>query len=383
MDYAADLRADRPGSLLPPFALSILAHLLLALLFVAASLHAPPPASTPFQVELLQPEEAARAKTQARSQPNQPAQPAPAQPEKPLPVPKTQIVSPPDSPAETPDKAHLLSDRDSRAIEEMIKRGEPAPPAKPPTSRPADAKQAATDRPATKARGEASGTEHATALAKADTQSRTATAKTAPAVGLSDLFVPPSQLARDSALAKGDSGDSDKTTDGGKRDLASIPRPDLWADPGPRGSPDYLPNVRQGDITLLNTKADRFAPFVRRVGLRVFQTFSMEFKQEIYAGAVPEGRANVEIEAVMTRDGKRVDVFLRQHNGNLSVDRTLLGSLTDQIFFDDNPPAEAVAADGKIHFIFELDAQVFYQDGGRRGGGRQPGGQWVMGAGLL
>jgi outer membrane biosynthesis protein TonB len=381
MDYAADLRTDRPGGLLPPFALSILVHLLLVLLFVVEALHAPQPASTPFQVELMQPEEAARARAQARSQQ---AQPAPAQPEKPVPMPKTQIVSPPDSPAEKPDKAHLLSDRDSRAVEEMIKRGEPAPPAKPPTSKPDNAKQAATDQPATKARGDATGSEHATALAKADTQSRSSTAKTAPAVGLSDLFVRPSELARDPAMAKGDSGDSDKTSEGGKRDLASIARPDLWADPGIRGSPDYLPNVRQGDITMLNTKADRFAPFVRRVGLRVFQTFSMGFKQEIYAGTVPEGRENVEIEAVMTRDGKRVDVFLRAHNGNLSADRTLLGTFTDQIFFDENPPAEAVAADGKIHFIFALDAQVFYQNGGgRRGGGRQPGGQWVMGAGLL
>jgi hypothetical protein len=378
MDYAADLRNDRPGSLLPPFALSVLAHLLLALLFVATSLHAPQPASTPFQVELMQPEEAARAKAQAR---NQQAQPAPAQPDKPVPVPKTQIVSPSDN-MEAPDKAHFLSDHDSRAIEETIKRGEPAPPAKPPTSKPDNAKQAATDKPATKARGDAQGSERATALAKAETQSLGPPAKTAPAVGLSDLFVPPSKLASDPSVAKGDSGDSPKTAEGGRRDLASIPRPDLWADPGPRGSPDYLPGVRQGDITMLNAKADRFAPFVRRVGLRVFQSFSMEFKQEIYAGTVPEGRDNVEIEAVMTRDGKRVDVFLRQHNGNLSSDRTLLGTFTDQIFFDENPPAEAVAADGKIHFIFALDAQVYYAGGGRRGGGR-PGAQWVMGAGLL
>jgi len=381
MDYAADLRDDRPGSLLPPLALSVLAHLLLALLFVATSLHAPQPESPPFQVQLMQPEEAARAKAQARSQQ---AQPAPAQPDKPVPVPKTQIVSPSDN-TETPDKAHLLSDHDSRAVEETIKRGEPAPPAKPPTSKPDNAKQAAIDKPATKARGDAQGSERATALAKADTQSRAPTAKTAPAVGLSDLFVPPSELASDPSVAKGASGDSDKTAEGGKRDLASLSRPDLWADPGPRGSPDYLPGVRQGDITMLNAKADRFAPFVRRVGLRVFQSFSMEFKQEIYAGTVPPGRDNVEIEAVMTRDGKRVDVFLRQHSGNLSSDRTLLGTMTDQIFFDENPPAEAVAADGRIHFIFALDAQVYYPGGGGRrgGGGGHAGAQWVMGAGLL
>ena len=381
MDYAADLQTDRPGSLLPPLALSILAHLLLALLFVARLLHAPEPASAPFQVEILQPQSAPRTASKSQSPQAQPAAPA-AEPK--VAPPKTQIVSPPDSPAETPDKARLLSDRDSRAIEEMIKRGEPAPPAKPPqeTAKPDNAKQAATDQPATKARGDARGTERGAALAKSAAQARSPTTQTAPPVGLSDLFVRPSELARDPALAKGDSGDSDKAAEGGKRNLASLPRPDLWADPGPRGSADYLPDVRQGDITLLNTKADRFAPFVRRVGMRVFQSFTMEFKREIYAGTVPEGRENVEIEAVMTRDGKRVDVFLRQHNGNLSADRTLLGTLTDQIFFDENPPAEAVAEDGRIHFVFALDAQIFYQ-GGRRGDGRQPGGQWVFGAGLL
>jgi hypothetical protein len=30
------------------------------------------------------------------------------------------------------------------------------------------------------------------------------------------------------------------------------------------GVSDYLPTIREGDITLLNTKAERFAPFVTR-----------------------------------------------------------------------------------------------------------------------
>jgi hypothetical protein len=132
---------------------------------------------------------------------------------------------------------------------------------------------------------------------------------------------------------------------------------------------------------MLNAKADRFAPFVRRVGLRVFQGFSMDFKRQISSGAEPEGKDTVQIEAVMSRDGKRVEVYLRQHNGDLAVDRLLLGNLNDQIFFDENPPAEAVAADGRIHFVFALNAVVSY--GRDRSGGRQPGAQWVMGAGLL
>ena len=39
---------------------------------------------------------------------------------------------------------------------------------------------------------------------------------------------------------------------------------------GNSGSTDYLPNLPDGDITLLNTKADHFAVFVRRVAARVF-----------------------------------------------------------------------------------------------------------------
>ena len=36
------------------------------------------------------------------------------------------------------------------------------------------------------------------------------------------------------------------------------------------GALDFLPDVREGDITLLNTKAELFSPFVRRVAVRVF-----------------------------------------------------------------------------------------------------------------
>ena len=93
MDYAADVQTDLPGSLLPPLALSILAHVLLALLFVARSLHAPEPASAPFQVELMQPQ--GRSHT-AKSQ--SPRLNRLRRPEPKVAPPKTQIVSPPDSP---------------------------------------------------------------------------------------------------------------------------------------------------------------------------------------------------------------------------------------------------------------------------------------------
>ena len=273
--------------ILPPLALSIVLHALIALLFVVASVRAPQPAATPFEVQILRPEEAARAKAQSRNQ-----DPAKAAAEQPVAPPKKQIVSPSDSPEQKPDQARLFSDRDSRAIEETIKHGEPAPPAKPPQeiAKPQSAKAAADDQAATKSKGDAHGAKLGSALAESNPKSSLPSTQTAPPVGLGDLFVRPSELAHDPALLKGESGERDQTADGGKRDLAMLSRPDLWADPGRRGSPDYLPNVRDGNVTMLNAKADRFAPFVRRVGLRVFQAFSMEFKQQIRSGAVPDGK---------------------------------------------------------------------------------------------
>jgi hypothetical protein len=378
--------SDRPGNLLLPLALSLLLHLFLLLLFLIRASFLPQPAATPFEVRIVQPQEpAAAAKPGADARLAEKPQP-PAPPEQPIPLPKNQIVSPPDSPEQEPDhQTRLFSDRNSRALEEMIKPGQPAPAAKPPEQR-AKAEEskkpaAPEKRQATKARGDARGNDHGTALAKAEPRGAEASPQAAPKLGLSDLFVRPSELARDPSLRKGESGDDEATEAGGRRDLASLSRPDLWADPGQRGTPDYLPDVRLGDFTMLNTKADRFAPFVRRVGLRVFQSFSMEFKQMIFAGTVPQGRDNVEVEAVMSRDGRRLEVYLKQRSGNLSSDRVLLGSLNDHIFFDQNPPAQAVAEDGLIHFVFALNASVWY--GHDENGRLQPGAHWILGAGLL
>jgi hypothetical protein len=107
----------------------------------------------------------------------------------------------------------------------------------------------------------------------------------------------------------------------------------------------------------------------------------MEFKRMVTSGATMDGTDSVQVEAVMSRDGKRVDVVLRQHDGPLGTDRVLLANLDDRMFFDENPPADAVAADGRIHFEFALNAAVESGRGGRHGGG--PGAEWVMGAGLL
>jgi hypothetical protein len=351
--------ADRPADLLLPLSFSLVLHAAVVWLFSAGAITIPLDRTEPLDIEILDAEEARRLTQSTGERPPEPAPEAPA-PERP----KTQIVAPPDSPEAIPEDPRFLSDRNSRAPQETVKRGEPAPAAEPPRElarRRESSPSSAEERP----------------VAKRSEPRRDAPAPARDLPGLPSLFARPSEILDDPAIGKGTRQGSGKET----RDYAAVSRPELWADPGERGTPDYLPEIRQGQFTLLNTKADLFAPFVRRVGLRVFQTFSMDFKRRIYSGTVPQGQETIEVEAIMSRDGQRLEVLLRKRDGNLATDRLLLGTLTDTIFFDENPPPKAVAEDGRIHFVFALDSAVWY---GRDDSGLpRPGAQWVFGAGLL
>ena len=360
---------DLRDNIYVPFGLSVLIHFMFVMMMVTSAARLPLAPSLPIEVDVIRPEAAPAAPAPPAAAPA-PGAGAPAvEP----PQVKNQIVSPPDSPEAEPKDPKFLSDKNSRAEEEMVKRGQPAPPAEPP--RTAAKKQAGPKEESRGARGErgrARPMEDRVLEPKRDTRPNLP--------GLPDLFARPSEIIKDPRLAGREDGMADDGEGLGNRDLAKLSRPELWADPGERGTLDVLPEIRQGKFTLLNTKADLFAPFVRRVGLRVFQTFSMDFKRMIFAGSVPQGKEKLEIEAVMSKDGRRLEVALKRRDGNLSSDRVMLATINDQIFFDENPPPGAVAADGRIHFVFALDAAVWYQATEH---GVQPGAQWIFGAGLL
>ena len=353
-----------------PFAISLLIHSFFAFVVIGTFTRSTLSSGLPIEIELLKP----------KAEPVPPAvrPPAPGAAAPELAAPpraENQIVSPPDSPEAEPKNPRYLSDKNSRAEEEMVKRGQPAPPAEPPRTA-AKRTERGPNEETKGARGE-----RGENLAKNRTEPLEKPAPNrAPLPGLPDLFARPSEIINDPRLAGRDDGTADDGDGLGNRDLAKLSRPDLWGEAGERGTLDFLPEVRQGKFTLLNTKADLFAPFVRRVGLRVFQTFSMDFKRMIFGGDVPQGKEKVEIEAVMSRDGRRLEVALKRRDGNLSTDRVLLATINDQIFFDENPPPGAIAADGRIHFVFALDAAVWYQPTEH---GIQPGAQWLFGAGLL
>jgi TonB family protein len=118
-----------------------------------------------------------------------------------------------------------------------------------------------------------------------------------------------------------------------------------------RGTLDHLPDVRRGHLTLLNTKASRFAPFVRRVALRVFQHLLIQQRKKLVSHEIIMGSGMARVDATLDLEGNLTGLSLRGGSGSYPVDETLLEACRAAVW-DENPPPEARAEDGRIHFIF-------------------------------
>jgi len=290
------------------------------------------------------PEQVAKAEPPAPEAPAVPAPEPPAPeppPEKKLPLPE-QIVQPPDAGTnEVPPDTRFKSDRDVKVEEQQVKHGNPKPgesapgeaaaePAKPkPPAPPAAA------RPVNPRRSGASGREmppRVAALPKIDRLLPNALKLAQEGYG--EPAEPPPVERADRRLAQGGA-------DG------------LFIPTGPTGTLDYLPDIREGNITLLNTKADVFAPFVRRVAVRVFQNLLISLKRDIGRGTLST-MEEIQAEAVMSPAGEMIGLTIGKRSARvaLSLDRRLQQACL-VAFFDRNPPPGARAADGNIHFVFE------------------------------
>jgi hypothetical protein len=292
-----------------------------------------------------------------------------------IPIPKQQIVSPPDQGEEkAPPNTRFLSDRNNTVKEEMLHRGEPV----------GGSPEAKAQAQAQKAESKV---ERQEAARKSAPERAPAGAQVASLPKLDQLLPPVGDMIREGAV-RPDADTSDAAGSAGSEHQRTSERTDLLrrGDPARNGgfrggSMDFLPTVREGDITLLNTKAEQFAPFVRRVAARIFEHLQISLRQAA-RGAAGSGREFAEVEAVMSKTGKLVGarVIQRQGNTGLSADRRLLSTAEPDVFFDSNPPPGAEASDGNIHFILLVDLAVRAAPGERRGSGVEYSG--VAGVGL-
>jgi hypothetical protein len=271
-----------------------------------------------------------------------PAQaPPPEPPQRKLPLPEQQIVSPPDAGKnEAPPQTRLLSDRDNRVEQQMVKRGNPAPGEESPGEKAKAAPAAKQAKPAD-ARG-------------GGRTERQPPPQVASLPSLDRLMPDALRLAEEGYGKQADTPPGDQLAQADQpRRVQPRGSDGLWIpSSGPIGTLDFLPDVREGDITLLNTKAEIFAPFVRRVAMRVFQNFWISLKRDLVGSALATAET-VEAEAVMDPSGEMVAFNVNQRSARISLasDRRLQQACNDG-FFDRNPPPGARAKDGRIHFVF-------------------------------
>ncbi len=118
------------------------------------------------------------------------------------------------------------------------------------------------------------------------------------------------------------------------------------------GDNNYLPGLKEGDVTLLNTKSFVYAGFVRRVAYRIFDRFIFDVRN---SGVTQEDLSNMEgyayVEANMNAQGKLLSVKLLRSSGSQAWDRLAIEACK-RATWDANPPKGAEGKDGIIHFVF-------------------------------
>lgn len=283
-------------------------------------------------------------------EPPPPPPPPEPEPKQKIPMPEQIVQQPDEGKNEVPPDTRFKSDRDTKVEKQQVKRGEPKPGesqpeqqavAKPPPKPP---KPAAPARPQP-AREERPGRQQQ--VAKLPTLDRLL--PNAMKLAQEGYGAPP-EIVQDAPQ------EQPRRSFSGGNDGLFIPT-------GPVGTLDYLPDVREGDITLLNTKAEMFAPFVRRVAMRVFQNFWISLKKDLTAQITAQEL--VEAEAVMDPRGEMIGFTITNRSSRVTLgsDRRLQQACNVG-FFDRNPPPGARWEDGNIHFILSTEIEMLGPQGG-------------------
>lgn len=274
----------------------------------------------------------------------EPPKPPEPEPERKLPLPE-QIVAPPDAGREEkPDETRFKSDRDVKVEKEQVKRGDPKPGEPAP-----EVKEAAPEtKPKPKPKPPAPKPPPQPARKPAPPGRQRPQVASLPTL---DRLLPDAVKLAQEGYGQPPPVEPESAERRAARRVAGG-NDGLFIPTGPVGTLDYLPDVREGDITLLNTKAEVFAPFVRRVAVRVFQNFWISLKKDL-SNAPLSAEEQIEAEAVMDPRGEMIAFTITKRSPRITLasDRRLQQAC-NVAFFDRNPPPGARFEDGNIHFVF-------------------------------
>jgi outer membrane biosynthesis protein TonB len=131
------------------------------------------------------------------------------------------------------------------------------------------------------------------------------------------------------------------------------------------GTIDYLPHLKDGELTLLNAKANNYAVFVYRVAARVFADLQNSSWRTVPFLAIKQILRPVAVQVILNNKGKVIEIKQINSSGNLEFDATLRSSASKAS--DPNPPRSAALNDGNIHLEFQAKAWSELLDSPRGG----------------
>jgi hypothetical protein len=132
------------------------------------------------------------------------------------------------------------------------------------------------------------------------------------------------------------------------------------------GVQDFMPSIPDGEITMLNAKADKFATFVRRVAEQVFSQIKSGGFLGLSIADLQKIETPVRFKAILSPQGELLRVESIFSSKVSSFDEIVKKAVTKGAR-DPNPPREALAADGNFHFIFQSEAKGWIQETPRGG----------------
>jgi hypothetical protein len=294
-------------------------------------------------------------------------------------APKQQIVSPPpERAAEPPPETSKLSDIDSKAVIEQVKRGDPG--AQQPSTAPLrsseaarrtsedrppdqDQKQAAKPadqkalEPRKRAQSSQAGEQKRISKPESTTSLSTSSTSESRDLLLKNLTLDDSTLNRKFAKNRVGEPARASSNQGSTMDLNqyrafSRPQGSGANFIGSAGINDHLPSLPDGDITLLNAKANTYAGFVRRVAIQVFGQLKSKGWERLNAAELKALSDFATVEAVLSPQGDLIRTVIISSSGSTSFD-TVVNQSAAAGARDPNPPPGARASDGLIHFVFK------------------------------
>lgn len=119
------------------------------------------------------------------------------------------------------------------------------------------------------------------------------------------------------------------------------------------GTLDKLNDIPSGNITLLNTKANKFAGFVRRIVTDVFNDIKRNYVPLLESRSPISTNGFAKFSTRLDKSGKQISNILKTSDLEIII-KNIVAAAIKEYANDPNPPPDAISASGTYDFEFEF-----------------------------